>query len=525
MKRARHTRHKPAKRGLGDVIEFTAQPIARIIGQVAGRALKNCQSCGQRKKSQLVSRAHEPATYGCATCGGGVSLLGKSAGPYQPQPPRPFVLREPEHERAIVWPWLSTAAVWEELRYSIRSVARFFEDQDCPLYIVGDSPPPWFRDGGRLKFIQVPEYKISNQEGLFAARAIIVQLAQQVIYFNDDIYLLKPTTWADMETALTEGELTGRGPAFRSSPNVWQQGLGMVADEMKRRGKERVWRFATHTPFLFEVEKSREILREYRLPHSGGFVSLYHNHWDTPHRPLTAQDKTMTLPNSAARYLNHKASGPDTKTKAALVALFPLAQPWEASAKASVVSLPTLGISIMAHPSRAAMTATLLKALGPVPVAEDDGRGLLANCEAAWSLADPSHDWHLVLQDDAILCTDFITRARAFLSKLTEPQLVSFYFGNKFTTRNLALNAMDEGKVTAPLMWGLALCIPSSWLPDMLAFYREQSRPDDDGRIADWLRATDRTATYALPCLVDHHHSPSLVGNSSGKRKAVAFLG
>lgn len=36
-------------RGLGDIVEIVAKPIARTIDKVAGTDMENCSSCAQRK--------------------------------------------------------------------------------------------------------------------------------------------------------------------------------------------------------------------------------------------------------------------------------------------------------------------------------------------------------------------------------------------------------------------------------------------------------------------------------------------
>ncbi|MEO5915556.1 MAG: hypothetical protein ABIS50_15085 [Luteolibacter sp.] len=451
-----------------------------------------------------------------------------------PPPVKPFVHREPEpyreHEsrgpRAIIWPWLSTAAVWEELRYSIRSVERFFEDKECPIYIIGDAAPAWLVPGGRVQFIRIPEYSISREQGLRRAREIAVQIADEILYWNDDIYLLRPCGWDFFRrAALTEGNLSGRSRDLRASDNPWNQGLGAMVAEMELLGISPVMRFATHTPFYFEREKAREILARFVIPFSGGWASMYFNYHKASRRRAKGY-KTCELPNKDPKviFLNHKAAGPNPRTKEELVKMFPAACPWESSFVPAVAPLPSLSVSIMSHPSRRDMVAGLLDQLGDVPVSEDNGRGLIENCDRAWQMAGDA-DWHVVIQDDAILCDDFLTRAREFLATLEAPRLVSFYHGNKRSTRDKALAALDARQLAAPLRWGLAICLPAARIPEMLDFYRAQSRPDDDGRIGDWLVSRGELCTYALPCLVDHRHSPSLVGNSNGVRKAVAFLG
>jgi hypothetical protein len=260
----------------------------------------------------------------CIGCGTG------RAAPFVPRKPRKFIRYEATDERAIVIPWLSSAAVWDELKYCLRAIHRFFEDRECPIRIIGDAAPKWLRPGGRVEFIYIPEYKFGREAGLYQAFLRGMQGAEITGWWNDDIYLLRPTGWDDMRVALTEGELTGMEDRLRASNVPWQRALGEAVEELKLRGHSQVLRFATHTPYLFELEKAREIFREFYLHHKGSWVTLYHNYHATPHTPCKPF-KVEKLPTtrSTARYLNHRHAGPDMRTKRELEQLFPDPAPWE----------------------------------------------------------------------------------------------------------------------------------------------------------------------------------------------------
>lgn len=266
----------------------------------------------------------KPAKYPTA------SMRRSAPKPYVPVQPKPFNEYEPRSERAIVCPWLAVDEPWDELRHSLRSVQRFFKDKDCPIYVIGSGRPKWLKDGGRVEYIHIPEYAKSRQEGLWAAWQIGMQIANEVCWTNDDIYFLKPTGWEDMRVALTEGTLNEHEDQMRADTNGWRVALGEACAELRRRGIDPVWRFATHTPYLFEREKSLEILREYYIAYKGGWVTLYHNHHQTPHEDC-GPHKTNNLPcPGSPRYLNHKSGGPDARTQDELRRLFGTPAPWEA---------------------------------------------------------------------------------------------------------------------------------------------------------------------------------------------------
>jgi hypothetical protein len=218
---------------------------------------------------------------------------------------------------------------WDELRWSLRSIDRFFTDKDCPIYVIGNAPPRWFKEGGRVQFILIPEYAQSRAAGLWEAWQIGTQIADEVCWTNDDIYFIRPTGWEDMRVALTEGTLDLQEDDLRASPNSWRVALGNACAELRKRGHSPVWRFATHTPYLFEREKSLEIFREFHVPFKGAWETFYYNHHRVPHED-SGPYKTNRLPVTGKhRYLNNKGGGPDPKTQDELRRLLSTKPAWE----------------------------------------------------------------------------------------------------------------------------------------------------------------------------------------------------
>jgi hypothetical protein len=246
---------------------------------------------------------------------------------FEPKKPRKFIEQRALHASAIVYPWLSTKAAWEELRFSLRSIEKHFIDRDCPIYILGDAPPPWLEPAGRVKFLPM-DYSRSRTRGLHQAFATGLQIAERVLWMNDDIYLLKDAGWSDFETALTEGVLNAKVPKLLKSSNAWQRWLGECVLDLRQRGVETVHRFATHTPYLFERDKSLEILRGFHLPYKGGWVTRYHAWHKTAHEPC-GRLKTNTLPAPHARFLNHNDKSLTPALRLAIAATFAEAAPWE----------------------------------------------------------------------------------------------------------------------------------------------------------------------------------------------------
>jgi hypothetical protein len=254
---------------------------------------------------------------------------GALAGKYVSKAPRSFRLIKPSHPKAIVIPWLSSGEQWDELKFALRSIDRFWSDKECPIYIIGDKAPGFLDEGGRVRFIHIKEYEQSNEAGLWEAWQIGMQIANQVGWWNDDIYLLRETGWDDLRIALEEGSLVDDVDALRGSSNTWRQALGDTVAEMLKQGRTDVRKFATHTPYLFEREKSLEIFRLYYLHHKGSWVNLYHNHHQTSHMPCALHKSTRLPAVKGERFYNHKHIGPDQKSRKLLAEMFPDKAPWE----------------------------------------------------------------------------------------------------------------------------------------------------------------------------------------------------
>lgn len=241
-----------------------------------------------------------------------------------PQVPESFVeLPAPDVPFAIVYPWKADAARWEELRYSLRSVEKHFRDKECPILILGDRKPDWLVEGGRVRYLPVDGYAEALTRG--------VQMADRVLWMNDDIYLLADAGPEDFETAVHMGGLMGRVGSYSESRNSWQRGVARAVIDLHHMGIEDPLNFSTHTPYLYERPKALETLRKFGNWHKVPFETLYYNHHGTPCVEI-GERKVKSLPaGPGALYLNHNSPGPDETTAAALKALFPSRPDFEAA--------------------------------------------------------------------------------------------------------------------------------------------------------------------------------------------------
>jgi len=187
-----------------------------------------------------------------------------------------------------------------------------------------------------------------------------------------------------------------------------------------------------------------------------------------------------------------------------------------------------LSIAVMADKRRQEMVDYLLDKLGDVPVFYDDGQGIWHNRVQATLAYDKNATHHLVLQDDAILCKDFITQVCSEINKRPE-HILNLYFGNRVKMREAAQKALPNGGYeTNWLSWGVGIVTPTKYIEEMISYCNGIQGLDnhDDTRMARYIRHKGLKVWYPLPSLVDHRVSQSLMENVEGShRVAFKFLG
>ncbi len=272
---------------------------------------------------------------------------------FLPTPPAPFIEDAPTGiPRAICYPWLAESASWEELRYSVRSVLENFTDKECPILILGPTRPKWLLENGRVKFLEI-DYSEGNHPGMAAATRKGMQIADEVLWMNDDIYLIQPCGWNDFREAVTEGRIDDRIPRLMASKNGWSRSMAHTAIDLNHYGVGQVMRFATHTPYLFERGKSVEIFRKFSLPYKGAWETLYHGWHGTPHRKIGAMktnslESHRILPETIV--LNHSEKNLTRDLKIAIEERFPAMAPWESESPAPTAAMPYFGKGAVVWP-------------------------------------------------------------------------------------------------------------------------------------------------------------------------------
>lgn len=193
-----------------------------------------------------------------------------------------------------------------------------------------------------------------------------------------------------------------------------------------------------------------------------------------------------------------------------------------------------VGVSVMAVREREYLVDSLVRELGGscVGVSFDDGCGIWENRLRASKLVDKNVFSHvLVLQDDVVLCSDFMSRVNEVVGE-HPGDLVSFYMGYRekdkfFYARNEKEWLRKGGFYGEGCSWGLALCFPVKYVELIEGYWRDKSKwlGHDDSRVSYYLNEKEGLRTwFSFPCLVDHRDVGSVVGDVRGRR-AVRFVG
>lgn len=231
-------------------------------------------------------------------------------------------LAEPLEERAIVYPWHADQAKWEELRYSLRSVETFFEDKHCPIYIFGTRRPGFIKESNqRIRYRGAYTYSEALSNG--------VQVAKKVMWMNDDICFLKPTSWEDCEVPRY---LRDVGPEFlknyTTNPNPWREGCVRILRQLQSMGITDHKVFSTHTPYVWDRKKALEVFEKFGVWEKMAFEIAYF-HLFGEGAELMGDLRTTELPNDTARFLSYADQNLTCAVKDGLKKLFPDFAEWE----------------------------------------------------------------------------------------------------------------------------------------------------------------------------------------------------
>ena len=241
----------------------------------------------------------------------------------------------------VYYPFFEREAAWQELRYSLRSIEKFFKF-DFRVVIVGDLPT-WVDPGSIL---YIPHERTEGVQENTLYDAITKQLlfnahpdtSLHFIRMYDDIYLLKDVDLADV------GHFKAMYP-FDQVPQrtgTWWNQLYNTLEAVRSKGYPG-WNTETHLPELFNKEKMQWIINAYGalekrlltsslyfntffpnsqpLLFSKDFAIQFYDNIDGPY--YTSSDGDLAEKCRGKTYLNHNNAGLNDNLKDFLSKSFP----------------------------------------------------------------------------------------------------------------------------------------------------------------------------------------------------------
>lgn len=135
-------------------------------------------------------------------------------------------------------------------------------------------------------------------------------------------------------------------------------------------------------------------------------------------------------------------------------------------------------------------------------------------------------DYHVVIQDDAILTPHFFENIESAIRALPKKSLISLYTGKPRPLGERVSAAIEKAThgdflESFQLFWGVGLVIPSDHIDPMLEFVENVELPYDN-RVGEFYCQNGLPVYYTYPSLVDHDDdTSSLLGHGvAAVRKA-----
>lgn len=191
----------------------------------------------------------------------------------------------------------------------------------------------------------------------------------------------------------------------------------------------------------------------------------------------------------------------------------------------------------MAHPKRKKYAEALSRQLKKYPFTEVtisyDGvdahthQDEWNNGKRAMQAGIDRGDWHVVIQDDAILTPNFYENIEGAIAHVPTKTLISLYTGKPRPlgkrVETAVRNVQDGTWLTYwLLMWGVGLLIPSNHIKHMIEFVDDRTEPYDT-RIGIFYQRNRLPVYYTMPSLVDHNDNMGSLldhGKAEGARVA-----
>lgn len=459
----------------------------------------------------------------------------------------------------------------DELRYSLRALCKFLPWFRKVHIVSNCACPEWLIDHPKLNWVSHHDiFPDTSALPTFNSHAIesclhrIPGLEDKFIYFNDDVFVNQPCYYTDFfdEQGRTIAYLEPYGMVHNdniydveknyllSSINS-QRLIGGTTNDFSSRKLHRHTPFSLNKKILEELEEiylkefNRTRFEKLRSKNDINVTSfLFHHYAIATLRGVIGNSTYMIvrpenineiikLGGRKYKFLCFNDGNQSATNKNYTESFLTFAKNNHPTActfetKSLKFGNISLSIAIMAYKTRRHRIPYIRKILGNCVVSLDQGQlGLLQNSYKCWGMYESKAQYHMVINDDAVICKQFYKRLSNLLCKFDKEypnRVFCLYFSLKNESKEVfvnfnqkAINSLDEGVfLDKYLRFGIALVVPTELIPKMIAHAKKLDLGNhDDSRYSHFFAKNNILVAYPIPSLVDQ--DPSLDSTHSGR--------
>ena len=239
----------------------------------------------------------------------------------------------------IYYPYWEGGRAWDELRYSFRSLEKFFQE-DFTIYLVGDRPS-WVKNVVHVPYIRDSRFgslgNTSRMMELFM-NWISAEGSDVFVRMHDDLYLIGDRTLEDLSiTRIIRPAQEVKTMA--SGSELWRKQVFSTVYELQDLGNPG-YMTESHCPEVFSCKKMQLIFKMFELPKALLLPStLYFNVFPFERELIDKKAEralfygienefgyaSFNIPQKCAGkyFLNHNDTGLNDELKAFIKAQFP----------------------------------------------------------------------------------------------------------------------------------------------------------------------------------------------------------
>lgn len=210
------------------------------------------------------------------------------------------------------------------LLMSLRSIEKNLTE-NVTIFIISEKQPIYLSE--KINYVKCDSYMDALRKA--------TEVADEVLWMNDDIYLLKPTSWEELRVwyANDRQTTTEEIAQLKNSNNTWRSRKGQVFEKLVEKGLT-TYNYSMHTPYLYNSAALAMVLSEFDFGYKTAIETAYGNTMNVERQPLDtrlSRHHAGFLPVDISKYtvLNHDDKGLTDHMVGFLIGMFPTPSKYE----------------------------------------------------------------------------------------------------------------------------------------------------------------------------------------------------